>query len=84
MKNLIILFLLLSFTFNSFSKEKRDILQKEAKEIGIGNVLVKNFDDLNFPTYYSRKFWDGLPEAVKKQYIGHQQLLDIFAIMHTH
>jgi len=43
MKKLFILFLLCTFVISSFSEEKRDILQKEAKEINLGNVLVKNF-----------------------------------------
>jgi hypothetical protein len=70
MQKLTILLLLCTITFSSFSKEKRDILQKEAKEIGIENVLVKNFTDLGFPTYQSRDFWEGIPEVMKKQYIA--------------
>jgi len=64
------IFLLLSlFAFTSFSFEKRDILQKKAKEIDLENVLIKNFSELNFPTYKERKFWNNLPDKLKKQYI---------------
>ncbi|MDX1286208.1 MAG: hypothetical protein R3182_14410, partial [Draconibacterium sp.] len=70
MQKLFIVFLLCCFTFSSFSREKRDVLQKEAKEIGIENVLVKNFADLGFPTYQSRDFWEGIPDVMKKQYIA--------------
>lgn len=70
MKKLFLLFLLTGFIFSSFSKEKRDVLQKEAEEMGIENVLIKNFSDIGFPTYQSREFWEGIPEVMKKQYIA--------------
>jgi hypothetical protein len=70
MKKLFILFLFATFVFSSFSEEKRDILQKEAKEIKLESVLVKNFADLGFPTYQSRDFWEGIPDVMKKQYIA--------------
>jgi len=69
MKKIAILFLLSGFAISGFSKEKRDILQKEAKEIGIENVLIKDFSDLKLPTYNSRDFWSVLPEVMKKQYV---------------
>ena len=70
MKKLFILFLLCSFTLSSISREERNVLQKEAKEIGIENVLVKNFSDIGFPTYYSRDFWDNIPTAIRNEYIN--------------
>ena len=69
MKKLFILFLLSVFTFSSFSKEKRDVLQKEAQQINLAQALVKNFSDLNFPTYKSRDFWNNLPAEIRNQYI---------------
>jgi len=69
MKKIAVLFLLSCFAISAFSKEKRDILQKEAKEIGIENVLIKDFSDLKLPTYNSRDFWSALPEVMKKQYV---------------
>lgn len=70
MKKLIILLLLCTFAISSFSQEKRDIFQKEAKEIGIENMLVKNFADIGFPTYKTRDFWEGIPDAMKAEYIA--------------
>ena len=69
MKKLFILFLLSAFSFNGFSKEKRDLLQKEAQQINLAQSLVKNFSDLNFPTYKSRDFWNNLPAEIRNQYI---------------
>ncbi|MEN8117311.1 MAG: heparinase II/III family protein [Bacteroidota bacterium] len=69
MRVIFILFLLCSFVFSSFSEEKRDILQKEAREIGLENVLLKNFSDIGFPTYQNRDFWDNLPASVRSEYI---------------
>ncbi|MCY1719021.1 heparinase II/III family protein [Prolixibacteraceae bacterium Z1-6] len=70
MKKMLLLLLLGIFTLGSFSKEKRDILQKEAEEINIKNVLIKDFSELGFPTYQSRDFWNSLPASVRKQYIS--------------
>ena len=69
MKNLLILFLFCSFVLNGFSQEKRDLLQKEAKEIILANSLVKDFADLNFPNYNDRDFWNNLPDVIKMEYI---------------
>lgn len=69
MKKIFILILLCILVFNSFSQEKRDFLQKEAKEIDLAKVLVKDFADLGFPTYQSRDFWNNLPTVIKQQYI---------------
>jgi hypothetical protein len=57
------------FTLSSFAQEKRDVLVNEAKEIGIGSALIKDFSDLDVPTYSSRDFWNGLPANIKKQYV---------------
>ena len=69
MKKLFILFLLCAFALSSFSQEKRNFLQNEAKEIGLAQVLIKDFTDIGFPTYKSREFWNKLPEVIRKQYI---------------
>lgn len=69
MKTLSVFIMLICFTVSSFSEEKRDILQKEAAEIGIARSLVGNFAELNFPDYYSRPFWDSLPTSIKSEYI---------------
>ncbi len=69
MNKLFLLILLSCFTLSSFAQEKRDVLVNEAKEIGIGSALIKDFSDLDVPTYSSRDFWNGLPANIKKQYI---------------
>ncbi|WP_163324112.1 heparinase II/III domain-containing protein [Draconibacterium mangrovi] len=69
MKKLFILFLFSSLVLSSFSKEKRDILQKEASVVGIEKVLIEDFSDLDFPTYKSRDFWNNLPEEIRMAYI---------------
>ena len=69
MKTLFVALFTFSFAFASFAKEKRDLLQKEATEINLSQVLVKNFADLGFPTYSDRTFWNNLPEGFRKQYI---------------
>ena len=69
MKKIAVLVFMLCFSVSGFSKEKRDLLQKEAKETGLSQSLVKNFSEIGFPDYYNRPFWNNLPEGFKKQYI---------------
>ncbi len=69
MNRLFFLFLLSCFTFSSFAEEKRDVLINEAKKIGLESVLIKDFSEINFPTYKSRDFWNGLATDLKKQYV---------------
>ncbi len=59
-----------TLSVNSFSKEIRDILQKEESEIQLETALIKNFDELGFPTYQSRDFWEKLPKTMKDKYIA--------------
>jgi len=69
MKKIILLFLLSFFTQSGFSVEKRDILQKESKEIGLENALIKDFSEIGLPTYRDRDFWDKIPESLNTEYI---------------
>jgi hypothetical protein len=69
MKHLILILALTVFGFTGMAKEKRDLLQKEAKETGLSQALVKNFSEIGFPDYYNRTFWNNIPETFKKQYI---------------
>ncbi len=69
MNKLFFLFLLSCFAFSSFAEEKRDVLVNEAKSIGLESVLVKDFSEIDFPTYKSRDFWNGLPADLKNQYV---------------
>ena len=70
MKILLFLSVFLLFTqLTGHSKEQRDLLQKEAKEIGLSQALIRNFSEIGFPTYNDRTFWNKLPEGLKKQYI---------------
>lgn len=69
MKKLFILFLFYSFAIAGFSKEQRDVLQKEAQQINLSQALVKNFSQIGFPDYHDRTFWNNLPEGLKTQYV---------------
>ncbi len=69
MKKITVLFILCLLALSSFSVEKRDVLQNEAKTIGLEKVLAVNFQELNFPTYNNRTFWNNLPAQLKAQYI---------------
>lgn len=69
MKKLFIIILSCTFAISGFSKEQRDILQKEAQQINLAQALVKNFSEIGFPSYQNRAFWNNLPEVIKKQYI---------------
>jgi len=69
MKKIFFVFLLSSFVFTGFSKEEINLLQKEAKKIGLGSVLIRDFSDIQVPTYKNRKFWNQLPAHLKNQYI---------------
>ncbi len=70
MKKINLLLLLFAVSIHGFSMEERDILQNEARSIGLENVLVKNFSELNLPTYHNREFWNALPGDFKSQYIA--------------
>jgi len=69
MKAFIFLFFLSCFSISGFSAEKRDILQKESVNIGLENVLIKDFSEIGFPAYGDRDFWDKIPESLRTQYI---------------
>ncbi len=69
MKKLFFLIVFSCFAFNGLAFEKRDLLQNEAKNIGMENVLVKSFSEINLPTYHSRDFWKKLPPDLAGQYI---------------
>ena len=69
MKRTLILLLFVALVFSSYSEGKRDLLQNEAKQIGLEKTLLSDFAELGFPTYKSRDFWNSLPEEIEKQYI---------------
>ncbi len=69
MKKIVFLLIICGIAFNSYSRVERDLLQKEAKEINLAQVLIKDFADLNFPDYNKRDFWNSLPEIIRNQYI---------------
>ena len=69
MKKIAVLVFVLCISVSGFSKEQRDLLQKEAKETGLSQALVKNFSEIGFPDYYNRTFWNNIPETFKKQYL---------------
>lgn len=68
MKKFILLFLLV-LSFGSISAEKRNLLEKEAQKIDLGQSLVNTFSELNFPKYSDREFWDSLPPQIRNEYI---------------
>ncbi|MFY0654832.1 MAG: heparinase II/III family protein [Cyclobacteriaceae bacterium] len=68
MKKLALLSIIIGLSFGT-SQAQRDILQNEAKEIGLETSLIRDFSELNFPTYKSREFWDNLPDPIRKEYI---------------
>jgi len=69
MKKLSVFIVFILLTINSFSYEKRDVFQKEAKKIGLEKVLIKNFSEIKLPTYKDRNFWNNLPAGMEQQYI---------------
>lgn len=69
MRKISVLLVFVLYAFSSFSADKRNLLQNEAKEIGLEKVLIQDFSELNFPTYYDRDFWNGLPPEVRQDYI---------------
>lgn len=69
MKKVILLFILsIHFNYDS-SADDRNLLQNKAKEIGLEKILIKDFSELNFPTYYDRDFWNTVPENIREQYV---------------
>ena len=69
MKKVILLFILsIHFDYDS-SADDRNLLQNKAKEIGLEKILIKDFSELNFPTYYDRDFWNTVPENIREQYV---------------
>ncbi len=69
MKQICIIILMFSFAISGFAKEQRDLMLKEANEIGLAQALIKNFSEIGFPNYHDRTFWDNLPEDLITQYI---------------
>ncbi len=63
-------FLLMSHQANGELKPKeRNILANEAKAIDLSKVLITDNSWNILPDYKSRKFWDGLPLNIRKEYI---------------
>lgn len=56
-------------SINTYSFEKRDLLQKESETAGLAGALVKDFSEIGFPDYQNRNFWDNLPASIRQQYI---------------
>ena len=73
MKNTLLIVLLICIVENAQPQEKRNILQNESSDIGLENVLVKNFSDIDFPSYNNREFWNNLPDKLKDQYVREAQ-----------
>lgn len=69
MKKTAIVFFLSFSILGELIANDRDLLQKKSKEIGIENSLIRDFSELNFPTYHNRDFWGGLPDNLKNQYV---------------
>lgn len=69
MKKSVLLISLSIYVVGSLSANDRNILQTNAQEIGIEDVLIKDFSEIDFPTYYDREFWDTVADPVRKQYI---------------
>jgi hypothetical protein len=67
---IISLLLLICLISEGLSAEKRDILQKESNEIGLENVLINNFSEIELPTYGDREFWEDIPPILRKIYIS--------------
>ncbi len=77
MKKPALFLLLISICLSSFSQENLDLLQNEASEIGLEKVLINDFSELDFPTYYDRDFWENVPDTVRQGYIENaEQYLD--------
>jgi hypothetical protein len=70
MKKIVNVLFLCVTIFSVNAKEQRDILQKEAQEIDFAGAMVKQFSELNFPTYEDRKFWENLPASIRQEYIS--------------
>lgn len=69
MKKLTLIFVLSSLIINGYSQGERNLLQKESDEIGIEKMLINDFSEIGYPTYYDRDFWDNLPTTIREQYI---------------
>ena len=69
MKKLFVFLFLSLVAFNGFSFKKRDLLQNEAAEIGLANVLIGTFSEIDLPTYHDRDFWGKLSPELAGQYI---------------
>lgn len=77
MKKIIPLFFLILYPLVGFSSENRDLLKKEAERINFDEVLIRDFSELDFPTYQNRDFWEQLPALIRTQYIQEaEQYLD--------
>ena len=69
MKSTVILLALLLVSIGILASEDRNMLQKEAEEIGLDEALIKDFSETGFPAYADRDFWNSIPQALREQYI---------------
>lgn len=77
MKKIIIILSLTFSVLSSYSFSGRNILQNEAKIIGLDSLLKNNIQLHNFPKFSDRDFWNAVPENISTQYISEaEKVLD--------
>jgi len=77
MYRLLLFFLSFVFSIHLFAQEPRFLLMKEAHDLDLGKVLIKDFSELKFPDYKDRAFWENLPGKIQADYIKKaEQYLD--------
>lgn len=69
MKSPAIIVLLLIFTIDSFSSEKRDLLTDHYSRKYVNSVLLKNHSWTDFPSYYNKSVWPRVPEGIRTKTI---------------
>ncbi|MDD4661212.1 MAG: heparinase II/III family protein [Massilibacteroides sp.] len=57
------------FLVLGLAAENRHLLQNELRRINLAQSMVVNFQELDFPTYADRDFWDNTPAEIRKSYI---------------
>jgi hypothetical protein len=54
---------------SEITPKERNILAKEAGEINLSSSLIKDNSWINLPRYNDRRFWEGIDEKIRKDYI---------------
>ncbi len=78
MRTSLLFFLILSFLYPyplkaELTPRERNILVREAKAVGLSQMLISDHSWNRLPVYSDRQFWENLPSKARQEYISNAE-----------